>query len=819
MAYDIALTLNPTRSELLRQGYGQTRLASSFRFATLQSGTYKEAEIPPGFWREPITGTLMLQPSSVALDLVENSYLAAARYGLTDFVTAATLLEVDKTTGTNPAGQKLIALQRADATTAFTGLSVGASIAAAVLAINGSTDINWLAQTANPLKVNEGWSVYIEPYGTLDDRASNFCCFCFGNKFFLKIDMNGTAALYYNYSGTSWTILETFAYASGGVDHTKPFQLSVIPWGPYYISFLFSQASIGQKPQKASGKTDRSPYFLVNLLEKGIVQSAVKDPATNQYPKVDAANWYVGARTKGYGFLFAFSTVLYQAASFALMPEILEEPKATITPTVTGFGYEGQRATPTSGLGSYTTISFKNEADATWTSATDTQLVTKCTATPSADGRYTPEIWSFDTDIAVKTQNSPTSGGSTSISTKWMSFRFKKTSAMESSPAHLRWDATYSTMLQLYGGISLSIDGTTRWDGYVYERRAVPQGVIASIGGNQAYTLFQVDDIECEDMWSRLENTPVGYMKSISGATLYDTITALLQRSGISTITFDATDTPIFQKFTIDGFNEPGDSKIFSEDCSIADALRSLSRFYGVSGRHNFRVLWDPVNQGWAIYIPQAYDSSLVTRYFCLDPRCYTNLTNTDTQRWALNEFAVFSQPEFHTVAPDYNQLQLLAPTTSGDGAQLYGSFIAPATGVLGTSTNINFQQQLKPRIMPMPYTAFASSANESERIARNVYEEDQRMIRVMSFEAEWQPGIEVDQYVAVLGRKTDDSANVSYGAWRIDEIAIEIATDDDTPITMMPDRRFTWKGNYTLVYAGSFTNAIAPAMFSATVP
>jgi hypothetical protein len=92
------------------------------------------------------------------------------------------------------------------------------------------------------------------------------------------------------------------------------------------------------------------------------------------------------------------------------------------------------------------------------------------------------------------------------------------------------------------------------------------------------------------------------------------------------------------------------------------------------------------------------------------------------------------------------------------------------------------------------------------------LYDETYREVIQWTHGAEWVPGVEPDQFAWIVGLGPAGTP-VSYGVYRIEEIEVNIEHDNVPDVTpdegdfpqTLGDRRFTWKGEYTLVWESAY--------------
>jgi hypothetical protein len=142
--------------------------------------------------------------------------------------------------------------------------------------------------------------------------------------------------------------------------------------------------------------------------------------------------------------------------------------------------------------------------------------------------------------------------------------------------------------------------------------------------------------------------------------------------------------------------------------------------------------------------------------------------------------------------------------------------YIPPPSRVITDPTYIGFEGAERTKQLATEDLQIAQTANSVEIVARQYYEQKYNLkrLRHIEFAGEWQPEVDADQFVAIIGRAKIDNAGqgytigdpVSYGAYRIEFIDCEIRLDFDDPLSDL-DSRYEWHGSYTLTYVGPYTD------------
>ncbi len=236
MAAFLTLTLNPVRTELLREGWSRSVAGQSFRFQALNDAGdgWVPASVPGAIWQEPNTGLLMLRPRVMQPDYAV-SFPDAVPYNQFLFGSNTFL---DYRTG------NAFAVQRASSGASLSNVSATSALIEALIAASLETLLSAAARTSVPLALNEGFSVWIQPTGIFVDRAEAFFAVGFGNRYAILFQMDGSAQFYARETEephAPFRAAQTFRFLDGSVGHTQSYQITVIPFGDRWIGVYSSQ--------------------------------------------------------------------------------------------------------------------------------------------------------------------------------------------------------------------------------------------------------------------------------------------------------------------------------------------------------------------------------------------------------------------------------------------------------------------------------------------------------------------------------------------------------------------------------------------------
>lgn len=861
----VTLTANYARPSMRRNAFAFYRRAKALRGAApgptkLEPGplAMDTAGVPVdnGLWMEPNTGVIMLQPGPLWSTFMEDEYWSddwfgsGARPNQLTVASGALAEQVRDDLGASPI---LWATLRPDPLAPIDELaSVDTWLTS--LDAGGTFDLSWVAKTARTMRPNEGFSMLIQPLGTMSDRADVYMGVAFGGRFFLSLHASGYAWLWTRRSATEWAHVQRLEFAAGGIDHGSPFQLTVVPWGPDNISIVFSQAGGGGETNASNTDTGVRSAFLIECKRWGI--TCPSDPSIGVTRKTEGTSIFVGVRSTEYQVAFGLAAVRYVATGVRTLPEPLPEVMthavSALAPKATSFGIVGQ--TEGVGLpatlcktGDLTTVGtgYTDENGAlasvavSWDAATDRQVSLRTWLRPSHSGIYTPELWAMQFEVPPEIVTPTTE--EIDLSAHWRKLSWQATSEMAGSvlealvsvesldtataPPTLKED--YKKLLTMGGTIKLEVDETVVFEGVVRRRRPVVEGGVEVqeddlMVRSPRRSLIVSDDLLIEDLWHELDDTSAAGIESLSRQTIGAILREGFKRAGFpdSELSID----PELDTVTVDGVSDSGgdDWKLVNDDATVGDLLRALRSNYGRQGQPYLHVM----RQGgmWVCRFSKPYTSvEDLDHVFHLSMSTEPTELTTDEERWADHRYRLFDQMEPVIERGSFNALACYSSTRTGDGADAIAAFIAPDPRAWDPEFPAH-EVRARMRQMTASDTAMASTLDGLARYARRLFDEQGRMRVSLAMEGEWGPDIWPDDLVAIVGPAPADDVDrgievgdpVSYGAWRIVSCPPEL--EHDNPEAPGADdfggterRDYTWSALYTLEYVGTTDFEEAP--------
>lgn len=809
MAYVFQVLLNYPRTELLKDSWALSRLASAVKPGVLLPtvGVVKPGKLSDDMWREPNTGVFMLAPLPMTPQYFESNLSDLWQLALSSWRYANGFLERIK----NGDGTQINAMspKRASANAQAVEISVALALIAKAAEFNGR--LRWVLETKDPLKPNEGWSVWVYPPGSYTDRAIDYMLIAFGGRYILHIKMNGTASLHVN-QGTSadpaWIEAVEFKYSGGGVDHGKPFQITVIPWGFDYISFMFSQNSSPKEKSKTANKSSKTNTFLYSVNEyEG--RWPEYDSVTTQWVKTLQAPLSVAIRTVNFQYEFAFARVRYPEDSFLLVtPDILPEVKPHATPEALVRGFTANEGDSSSSSGMQPAILDSDGTD--WNPETDQEVTLRVIFTSSENQVYTPELWSYDLDLPPLTHTPEWTELDVSEYVQYLRFERGVDPDVSVADVKLEIPPEYANILRPSGPLRILASGEPIFDGYVVDKHPTLEGPLA---------LLSVQ-MECRDMWVRLNEKRVSDYKFLDGLKLLDLIKAMIRKSGWLEEDIEVDDPDeILANLEIGNFFDPNDQKAINGDSSIGDALREILKTYA---SRPIRVRF--VGDKWKIYMAPSYDQGTPpTKKFFLKSELITVPAApppVDEDRFENSQYYILSNPEFTSGKVNFNGLEATGVTTTGGGSEKVQSLIPWAYAdpdSVNDPDNFWFVGRPIPKRLAPPEFVTPQTQDELDILARTHWDRYRHERPLLEFLGEWQPEIDCDDFIWVIG-VNPSGERVSYGAYRIDNISVELDMDrqkienpDYEPeepgsqefIWPDGDGRWAMMANYTCVYVG----------------
>lgn len=856
----ILVKINPPRIVVRKEGWGLTRSASAIRGARLVPvdgvNEYQAADLDEGLWRIPEFGEVMLRPSVFRKDLMENADWAPYWYSLSMLNVRASPVELKEIAQDHLASQpKVFTTMREDLATDLLGLPV-VPPGLSGLNVTANYSLVWVASTKDPLWANEAFSVWVTPFGIPSDRASSIMAIAFGQRWCLILDMAGGATLFQN-TGTAaaqnWVNRKRFEFAQGGVDHTQPYQVTVIPWGGDRIQFLFSQSAEGGGSDSSQMGSQVLTAFCYECKRNGF--TPISNPVMNQTIKTEAAPIHIAVRKDRYSLAFMMARVRYKNALLIVAPEQFDEPHSN-QPTVTLWGFfnktHGVEAPAQFYKGPNRTLgpgaNFTTHKNLTWNVSKDTKPVLFTYVEPSEGGVYSPELSAVEYDLRPDTH---AVAGEYEISDLWKKLSFRLSNVPDVGQVGLLYDRTFDWANLFKRDATFEVEvfdwdnlNSTVIEGDIEEMRPVMEGAFApeetfEVGEETVVKIRTTPSITDEpilrDMWGVLNSTSASFFYSMSQRSLGELIEKLLKRAGATDATLDIA--PELYSIKVDGWEVPNDFKVPSETASCGDVARVLISLYGYQGKSVPRMLRiRRRNRVWQAYLSPDYDPGVTSLdgVFFMDTNALPESIRgmTDLARHAEGYFRMWGFPEFVNRRAPFNHLAGSCSTGMSDSVDRYTGWIPPKPSQLDDETYWDYCAGVDSRVYGPNEFGLISTLNELHRALRRKYDVEARPLLGLQFQGEWQVPLDSDQIVAVVGRAFEDGSGfvkgepISYGAFLIEDIGVEITmAEPERPISGLggykddSTARYSSKvGLYSMTYVGETGLADFP-MFSTVLP
>ncbi len=864
MAPRVALIANYARPSMRRNAFAFHRRSKALRGAApgpakLEPGPLamdlSGNAVDNGLWLEPNTGVIMLQPGPLWSTFMEDPYWGEDWFGSgarpNQLVIAAGALaeQVRDDLGASPI---LWATLRPDPLGDIASLPHVDSWLSGLNA-ESEFDLSWVAKTGRTMRPNEGFSLLIQPLGTMSDRADVYMGIAFGGRFFLSLHASGYAWLWTRRSATEWSHVQRLEFAAGGIDHGQPFQLTVLPWGPDHLSIVFSQAGGGGETTASNTDSGVRSAFLIECRRWGI--ACPFDPTIGVTRKTEGAAVFIGVRRTEYQILFGLAQVRYVASGVRTLPEPLPEVMShavgPLAPKATAFGIVGQTegvglpatlcksaALTTPGAGYTSELGAPATTEISWNSATNRQVSLRTWLRPSQTGIYTPELYALQFEVPPWIVTPETEQTDLSPHVRKLSWQATSDMAgsvlealislqpLDTATSPPAMNADYKRLLTMGGTIKLEVDETVVFEGTVRRRRPVLEGGVEvqedeMMVRSPRRSLLVSDDLLIEDLWHELDDTSAAGIESLSRRTIGAILREGFKRAGFpeSELSID----PDLDAVTVDGVSATGgdDWKLVNDDATVGDLFRALRSNYGRQGQPHLHVMRQ--DGMWVCRFSKLYTSvEDLDHIFHLDGLTEPPELATDEERWAESRYRLFDQMEPVIERGSFNALACYSSTRTGDGADAIAAFIAPDPRAWDPEHPAHHVRTSLRRTTASD-TAMASTLDGLARYTRRFYDAEGRMRISVAMEGEWGPDVWPDDLVAVIGPAPADDLErgievgeaVSYGAWRIVSCPPELEHDNlETPgaddLSKMERRDFTWSALYTLEYVGptDFENA-----------
>lgn len=801
MASRIQVLLDYPFNEIRGEGWGGARKGGQLQFAIRDNaGKLQNIESPKNFWKVPSLSVVTLRPRLEKLGVVDyndpesDAYKAAEVDVSADDDSPASLRLFEKT-GT-------WARMRKTADSTIVGLAVSAAVTAILAQTSATLRPAWMSKS--PLAANEGWAVSCQPVRTFDDaRMDAYVAISFGGKYLLGIDLQGTATLQENL-GTStapnWVERKRMDLGNGYI--SRSFTVKCIPVSGRYLVFRFEDTRYTSKASKLSVLSENQDFRFDCVQEGG---GNYYDSILDQYVVSPPGKLALALNQADVDYRFQVFKIRYPADQVYFVRFSgfhLPNPIPGQTPVLVPYGFAhnepaGAEAEEFTG-GGLIGMTLEDEDGGTWTDES-TKVCPRLSMAASIDGIYTPELYWIEArvnpDIYVPPYVAQDVGGS------WTYIRFQRTNAMRKARCELKLndEARVQSITRRGGPIRVNIDGIPVWDGYVQSRKP-------TVG-----LRFLETEVECFDMWDRL-SVPCGHFEALDGKFVGDIISRLLRRAGFYAPQIEIVDN--LQGLRVGAFFEPQSLKLYDYGVTIAEALRDMADKYCIQGVERLRIRWNGLK--WRVYLAPIGDTgadptTIFTSVKDIEPE------GDDFDRWAAGYFRITSSLEWDIDLPEYNTLEMSIVTSGGDAGVRTTAFMPPRPEVLTDPTSQLFEGRKRILQVGVPEST-ATSEEELNRQCRAKYDYDQRRCVGMSIQGEYQPILDADQEIAVVGRHPVSLEIVSWGVFRIEEIDVEI-TQDDTPEDLGFSRTWEWSGAYRLLWLRPTSGEFDYPMYDGILP
>jgi hypothetical protein len=414
------LRLSGSHNELTQDAYCRTLLAQNFVPAYFPAGEL-EYRIDPegfstsGFWHEPLTGVLMLQPNFLSEQFWNTTTYEANKwihsdwtYGSGDFgtlylqnIASTPCSPVVWTLHTNTAGN-------IDPLTGLTSLIVHGSTGTppnVLLSGNSNADYAYLLKSSRKLARNEGFALQILTHDIKAGDIFPYLLIYFGGNYCLLFGSGGRCELWKNKpaddtdpAADTWERIQTMDYSSS-VDPQagNVVSLMVVPFSERFIGFYIGPGMVNSNWAGQNGGQDTSPSrrYLVEVAPKREydIGTGTDDDDDDGLYKITPEDYVTIAAPKLAQFALGFYELRYPSSSktIHLTPENLGKIHLT-QPSWESNGAINR------GLVTFDTV---NIDDTAWDETTDTEYVAEIVATAgqgldneSSAGEYcySPEV-------------------------------------------------------------------------------------------------------------------------------------------------------------------------------------------------------------------------------------------------------------------------------------------------------------------------------------------------------------------------------------------------------------------------------------------
>lgn len=843
---NVTITFNQGFPELLQQDWYVEKTAANIQAATysplIKDPTqykWNWSALPSNlFWRVPGSGVIMLRPNvfrdefwdNVARDGQGNSGDNGVIITDTDWrydslvpngISIGRPGDIPSQASQRPKGH--IRTRRAGTAEKFHAYIVDPIIEALLAQF---APMVTMAQTIEPLRVNEGWCMWVHVPGNFTLSSRDYLVINFGVKYALHLQLNGIANLFVNVnyvqqvntgqsaSLADWQKVAEFVYApQGGTVHGgRQMQIAVIPWGSKYISFSFSG---GNEPQGNQRKNNISlpnaNHHLYDCSVEGYYPRF--DKLTNQYVKTEAGPITISMQAYLQHYHLIFAKIRYSTALtniFKTMPEDMPELALYSDPISQGFGFFGQTTGTQGDTPAQLAYQILNHSlGTTWDRTKDQKPILQFELVANSQGCYSPELWGYNIHIPPKIATP--SWTPIDVSPKWTMIRLQQHTDYKPARAEIKiWDKTdnWDTMLMEAGHpVKISITHPITkvsyavFNGYIDRSQPTITPVLSQPGVGQETVPDVQKQFTALDMWVRLDSKMLDSYLFLNGLSMKQVFFDLLNKAGFSNDAINFIDPDGYiESQAFESLQNPDDWMHINPDASVGDVFRMVLKNYWV---RPIRLIW--VENQWHIYSQVKYTYVPGTPppivFVCRD-----NATMTDTQRWTNHQFRVTGNLEFTQEEIDFNMLIGRCTKELGEGGDSYECVIPGSTAPskpgdgydyfayrsVNDPTYPWFIGRVKTKVVSPPEITLAANMTDLEKITRLYYERFARKYPQVEFVGEWVPGeVPQDTIVWIVGIGKDGKYG-SYGAWRIENVDIELHLDTTPDSTWHNQARYT---------------------------
>lgn len=841
---DVTLLFNYPLSEHQNAAWNVMRTAHGMNFSYPTNGVWFNTgnALPPYAWQEPNTGIVIIKPTFFTSKRFDPAAVSKTwfipgnlNYGSTSqggsFFTyfGSTAKDLSAQSDYVVASPKLVTL-----TDTRLGLTVNGNIQNFINRSDYSDQsFVWSMQTQVQLQANQAWSVLISPSGIPPDFADTYILASWGQKFIMEITMAGFAQLLGDVDGNgTYVQIDSYTLRDGGVNFKQAFQVSVIPLGKRFLSVTFTQSTAPGVHGRAASYASKPESFLTVLRGQGPSKydannlEPVWDSGLNQWVKYPADFLTLGLVANDFDYhiliaqgFFVDPATIWMAREFPPEAATWVNAQGVVPYTL---AFQGQTEAG-GGAAALIDVQFKNGVGATYV-AGNGQLVSQLTLSPSQNGIYTPELHAFGTSYPANI--STPAWTPVDASAAWVLIRFVLTTDLNSQRVEIKLldDANWLYLMKLWGPCRLIVQDNSGVNQIItdfYAERSQPVVAGPSLVIDNQLTFM--------DAWDRLNNQPLLIETVLEGDLVAVQFAKAIMDAGFTSgeVFIDYGNSPELSTLTFGKFTNPNDLLRPNSNSSCGDFIRNVSEKLGVQFSPPIRVRWIRNGSGgmwWRIYLGPIYGKvtnythgTVQNRFFLDDSLVSTNAYGSQQVRYQSRDFIVTGNPEWTIVRPEFNSIY--ASSAKGvDGKEGNETRYIPAPSrVINDPTYIGFEGAERIKQLATEDLQIAQTANSVEIVARQYYEQNYNLkrLRHQEFSGEWQPEVDVDQFVVIIGRAKQNNSGqgysagdpISYGAYRIEHIDVEVRHDFPDPESGIQSR-YEWNGSYTLTYVGPYVDA-----------